>query len=138
MTKPKTLKIDDVEFVRKDEVNEVDKGLIESLKSGKCIAETMIGKYCIVRSRNEGINAGTVLAADDTGVVLTNARRIWYHRPAEKKHCWYEGVSISGLDASSKVSDTVSTKVIIEDYSLTECTEIARLSIVKKVPHAQG
>jgi hypothetical protein len=36
----------------------------------------VIGQYVVVRSRNEGINAGYLEAADDTGCILTEARRL--------------------------------------------------------------
>ena len=86
------------------------------------VATRMIGKSVIVRSRNEGINAGTVVLADESGVELKNCRRIWYHKPADKLTCWYEGVAVSGLSSDSKVSFTVASKVIIEDYSMTLCS----------------
>lgn len=93
------------------------------------LASAMIGKYVIVRSRNEGLNAGYVEAADNTGVILKDAKRLWYHKPAVKTESWYEGVANHGLSKDSKVSGLVVRKVIIEDYSMTECTEIARQSI---------
>lgn len=83
--------------------------------------------------RNEGLNAGYVEAADETGVILKNARRMWYHKPAVKAEAWYEGVANHGLSTDSKVSGVVTRKVIVEEYSLTECTEIARQSIEKAV-----
>ena len=106
-------------------------------ESGGGVAASMIGKYVIVRSRNEGINAGEVVAADDTGVVLKNARRMWYHKPAVKTESWYEGVANHGLSDDSKVSGVVSEKVIIEDYSMVACTEVARQSIEAAVSNAQ-
>lgn len=84
------------------------------------IASTMIGKYVIVRSRNEGINVGQVELADETGVILINARRLYYHRPKDTSLSWYEGVAMSGISDNSKVSGTVIKKIIIEDYSMTE------------------
>ena len=102
------------------------------------VAASMVGKYAIIRSRNEGINAGEIVAADATGVILKNARRIWYHRPAVKSESWYEGVANHGLSADSKVSGAVSQKAIIEDYSVTLCSEAARQSIEAAVPHAQS
>ena len=101
------------------------------------VTQSMIGKYVIIRSRNEGINAGVVEAADETGVVLTEARRIWYHRPLDTKMSWYEGVAISGLANSSKLSPTVERKAIIEDYSIIQCTEIAEKSIREYVSNEQ-
>ncbi len=102
------------------------------------IATRMIGKNVIVRSRNEGINVGTVVLADETGVELKNCRRIWYHKPKNKNLSWYEGVAVSGLSDDSKVSGTVSTKVIIEEYSMTICDDEAFKSIMEKKPNAQN
>lgn len=101
------------------------------------IAQRLIGKHVIVRSRNEGINFGKLEAADETGCVITDARRIWYHKPADSKMAWYEGVALSGLHRSSKVSAPVARKVIVEDYSLTECSDEAVASI-QKHPNYEG
>ncbi len=94
------------------------------------IAGSAVNKYVIVRSRNEGINAGFVDAADETGVILRDARRLWYHRPANTSESWYEGVANHGLSQNSKVSAPVSQKIIVEDYSITLCTDKAMKSIV--------
>lgn len=88
-----------------------------------------VGKYVIVRSRNEGINAGLLTAADDTGCVLKEARRIWYHKPKDSNTSWYEGVANTGVSDDSKVSCTAIEKYIIEDYSITVCSEVAATSI---------
>lgn len=103
----------------------------------KGIASSMVGKFVIVRSRNEGINAGVVEMADETGVVLKDARRLWYHRPAVSTESWYEGVANHSLSDDSKVSGTVARKAIIEDYSMTECTDVARQSIEAAPAHDQ-
>ena len=97
-------------------------------KSG--ITDRMIGKYVICRTRNEGINFGKVLIADETGCVLEEARRIYYHKPKDNKLSWYEGVATTGLSPDSKISGSVPSKTIIEDYSLTECTEVAIESLI--------
>ena len=133
MNEIKTIKIDNIEYIRKDSVAET-----VVFTGEETIASRMIGKNVIVRSRNEGINAGTVVLADGTGVELKNCRRIWYHRPKEKALSWYEGVAVSGLSDDSKVSGTVSQKIIIEDYSMTECTDDAFKSIMEKTPNAQN
>ena len=95
-----------------------------------------IGQYVLVRSRNEGINAGFVIAADETGIVLSDARRIWYHRPADKTS-WYEGVANSGLRHDSRISAAVAEKVIVEDYSITVCSAEAEKSIRGFKAHEQ-
>ncbi len=132
----KTIKIDEVEYVRRDSIKPVTE--IVNFTGEETIASRMIGKFVIVRSRNEGINAGTVVLADSTGVELRDCRRIYYHRPKDKAISWYEGVAVSGLDKSSKISGTVSAKVILEDYSMTICSDKAEKSIMEMKPNAQG
>ena len=102
------------------------------------LTENYKGKYVIVRSRNEGINAGYVKDADETGIILKKARRIWYHKPADTSESWYEGVANHGLSPDSKVSGVVKSKAIIEDYSITQCSKKARQSIEAAVSHAQS
>ena len=87
-----------------------------------------VGRYVICRTRNEGVNAGKVIDCDETGVILEDARRLYYHEPLDKNVSWYEGVALTGLSKNSKISAEVE-KVIVEDYSLTVCTEIAEKSI---------
>ena len=53
---------------------------------------------------------------------------MYYHKPVNKNVSWYEGVALSGISSDSKVGTAVE-KVIIEDYSLTICTEVAEESI---------
>lgn len=106
--------------------------------SKSSLASSMVGQYVIVRSQNEGVNAGTVEMADESGVVLKDARRLWHHKPADKKLSWYEGVAETGLSSDSCVSGTVSKKVIVEDYSMTACTTVAQQSIEAAVPNAQS
>ena len=132
--KPETMMIDEVKYVREDAVKQE----VVNFTGEETVASRMIGKKVIVRSRNEGINAGIVVVADQSGVELKSCRRIWYHRPKDKSLSWYEGVAISGVDDSSKVSGTVTTKTIIEDYSMTELSEEAFNSIMELVPNAQG
>lgn len=101
------------------------------------LGSQFVGKYVIVRSRNEGINAGKVLELDDTGVILEDARRLYYHKPANKELSWYEGVAIEGLSKDSKVGAEV-TKLIVEDYSITVCTKEAEKSIRGAKANAQS
>lgn len=94
------------------------------------------GKYDLVRSHSEGVNAGKVLEADASGVVLQDARRLWFHVPAEESQSWYEGVANTGLGPRSKVSAVVPLKVIVEDYSMTVCSVMAEESIRNFDAHA--
>ena len=133
MGKPETIKIDEVEYIRKDSIKEE----VINFTGEESVATRMIGKPVIVRSRNEGINAGIVVTADNTGVELQFCRRIWYHKPKNKNLSWYEGIAISGISSDSKVSGTVRSKIIIEDYSMTLCTEETYNSIMELTPNAQ-
>ncbi len=134
MRKPETMMIDDVKYIREDSVEKT----VVNFTGEESVASRMIGKKVIVRSKNEGINAGIVVLADETGIELQDCRRIWYHRPKDKTLSWYEGVAMSGISSNSKVSGTVKTKVIIEDYSITECSYDAFKSIMEFTPNAQS
>lgn len=101
------------------------------------LGNQFVGKYVIVRSRNEGINAGKVLELDDTGIILEDARRLYYHKPANKELSWYEGVALEGLSKDSKVGAEV-TKLIVEDYSITVCSKDAEKSIRGAKTNAQS
>jgi len=93
------------------------------------ITQNAIGKYVIIRTRNEGINCGKLIQADETGCVLEDARRIYYHKPKDRTVCWYEGVALSGLSDDSKISPSISEKYIIEDYSITICSKLAEVNL---------
>lgn len=129
------MKINGAIYVLKDSIkNET----IEFI-GDETVATIMIGKPVIVRSRNEGINVGIVELADDTGVVLKNARRLYYHRPKDKSLSWYEGIAMSGISNDSKVSGTVDRKVIIEDYSMTEIKSMEVYNqILNLIPNEQN
>lgn len=125
-------------------IDELTLGQIKQLQGlfGGTVPKTQlgnqyVGKYVIVRSRNEGINAGKILEMDDTGVILEDARRLYYHKPANKELSWYEGVALDGLSSDSKIGAPV-TKIIIEDYSITVCTAKAETSIRGAKTNAQS
>lgn len=125
------IRIDDVEYVRADAM----KSETVEFTGEETIASRSIGKKVLVRSRNEGINAGIVVLADETGIELKNVRRLYYYRPKDSSTSWYEGVAMTGLHSDSKVSSTVDSKIIIEDYSIIECTELAFGSIMGMNPN---
>ena len=114
-------------YVKKSEIENI---IPVEFTGDKTIASRMIGKKVIVRSRNEGINAGIVVLADETGVELKSCRRLWYHKPKNKNLAWYEGVAESGISDDSKVSGTVDSKIIIEEYSMTKCNDEAFKTIM--------
>ena len=134
MSKQNTIHINEVEYIRADSVRPET----VEFTGEETLASRMIGKKVLVRSRNEGINAGIVVLADESGVELRDCRRIWYHRPKDTSLSWYEGVAMSGISDTSKVSGTVDRKIIIEDYSMTEVTDDAFDTIMELTPNAQN
>jgi hypothetical protein len=125
-----TINVNGKEYILKEEATLL---CCENIINSACF-----GKKVLVRSRNEGINAGIVVAADNTGVIIKECRRLWYHKPANTSLAWYEGIAISGISSDTKVSCTVPTKAIVEDYSITICTESAFESIMSAVPYGQN
>tara|TARA_R110002020_G_scaffold175493_1_gene367406 strand:- start:21059 stop:21451 length:393 start_codon:yes stop_codon:yes gene_type:complete len=73
MSKPKTMMIDDVKYIREDAVNTVPKPE---------------GSYVIVRCRNAGVHSGYLKHRKDGVVRLENSRRLWL---------WWSKFSLSGL-----------------------------------------
>lgn len=120
------MNIDELTYGQIKEIAKLTCGTKQPSSSG--LGNQFVGKYVIVRSRNEGINAGKVIELDDTEVILEDARRLYYHKPANKELSWYEGVALEGLSKDSKVGAEV-TKLIVEDYSITICTKDAEKSI---------
>ena len=92
---------------------------------------SMIGKYCMVRTYSAGVFAGTVKTLDGKEALLTDARRIWY---------WAGAASLSEL-AQRGTSDPDRCKfpMPVTEVLLTEVVEIipitdnARVSI-EEVP----
>ena len=116
------------------------KGIVEMFQKAEyqSVAKSAIGKYVIVRSHNEGVNCGVVVDADDTGIILKDARRLWYYEPKDTKQSWYEGVANSGLGENSKISPAVERKVIVENYSITYCSPQAEKSLREFSPNGQN
>lgn len=114
-------------------IREVD--VLETLSESSPLIARYVGKPVIVRNSCEGVNIGRLVAADGTGLIISGARRLWYHRPKNDQMSWYEGVSISGLSDDSKVSETVDFKIIVENYSLTSTSEEVYADILEKAPY---
>lgn len=149
------IEIEGVKYIREDVLKDFEDVLkklellsqegdiLEELKNLKKIVSNgthsaFLGQYVIHRTDGEGINAGILKAADETGVVLADSRRLWYHEPSDASTSWFEGVAVSGLSENSKISGKTPAKAIISpEYSLTLCTKTARDSIEAKPTNAQ-
>lgn len=115
------------EEINKDKTNVNEVVTNNSVLKG---IENLIGQYVIIRTRNEGLNCGFLESADETGCVLTKARRIYKSISKDKTLSWYEGVSVSGLcEKDGIISGIVDKKIIIEDYSITTVSLVAQSNL---------
>jgi len=111
---PKTIKINDVEYIAKDDIKEQ--------------AEKMDGlEYVIIRGDRSGVFAGYLESRNGQDVILKNARRIWY---------WDGASSLSQLamEGTSKPENCkfpceVKKVQILDAIEVIDCTEKARKSI---------
>jgi hypothetical protein len=111
---PNTIKINEVEYVRKDTLNQQ--------------ASTFNGMpYVIVRTYSAGVFAGYLESRKGKEVVIRQARRIWY---------WDGAASLSQLaiDGTSKPQNfkfpsEVEKIELTEVIEILQCTEKAKKSI---------
>lgn len=115
--RPETLKIDDVEYVRKDSIQypTVDSDGLE---------------YCIIRTYSAGVFAGyvksKVLKDGNFHIVLINSRRLWKWVGASLSQVAMEGfVNYDEV----KIPMTELYKELPGCIEITPCTEKSRLSI---------
>ena len=116
MSKPETMMIDNVKYVREDSINNVPKPE---------------GDYVIVRCRNAGVHAGYIKSRTSNVLRLENSRRLWR---------WWSKFSLSGLATCGVLQGkegAVKFACVLPKLELTSsdvcevihCTEEARLSI---------
>lgn len=117
-----TIKLDDVEYIRKDSIQEIPE---------------VEGGYVIVRCRNAGVHSGYLESKDGNFVVLKKSRRLWR---------WWSKFTLSGLAMSGvlkgKESEVRFSCVVPEIMLVTSdvceiipCTHDARISIQSIVEH---
>lgn len=122
-----------------DELKQIVAMFATSHAPSSNVTSYAVGKYVIVRTRNEGLNFGLVAAADETGVVLSGARRIHHHdAKAQNGGAWYEALANSGPAGRTHMSQAVADKVIVEDYSLTIVADAAVDSFLNWVSHNEN
>ena len=87
----------------------------------------MIGKYCMVRTKNAGVFAGTIANRDGQEVTLTDARRIWY---------WEGAASLSQLATTGtskpekcKFPAPVDEVLLFEVIEIIPITDVSAKSI---------
>ena len=108
--KPETIKIDEVEYVRKD-----------------AVSKDVVKDYVIVRTYSAGVHAGELVERSGKEVHLKNARRLWYwDGAASLSQLAMEGVSKPG---SCKFPCEVSEIYLTEAVEVIPCTQKAIDSI---------
>lgn len=90
-------------------------------------SNTWIGKYVIVRCRDAGVHAGVLTSQTDRACELTESRRLWYWKAANKA-AFLSGVATEGIDPSSNVGAPVDI-LLTENCEIIACTEQAEASI---------
>ncbi|MCA9358545.1 hypothetical protein KC902_04780 [Candidatus Kaiserbacteria bacterium] len=118
MTQPKTIKIDEVEYIRVDAVKQK--------------AEQVDGMdYVIVRTYSAGVHAGYLKERNGREVALVNSRRLYYWDGAFT----LSTVATKGVSKpkNCKFPNEVPEILLLEAVEVIPCSEEARLSI-KNVP----
>lgn len=92
----------------------------------------MIGRYCIIRSKNAGVFAGIVESVTETpqgkDVLIRNARRIWYWAGASS----LSELAVKGTSEPSKCKFpcVVSENLVSEVIEIIPTTDVAKSSIL--------
>lgn len=113
MTKPTTIKIDDIEYVRKDLAETPAPSL-----DGK--------KYVIVRTYSAGVFAGYLESRNGQEVVLLKARRLWQFYAASLSELAQSGTP----DISKcKFPEEVSRVELLQAIEILDVTDKAKKTI---------
>ena len=92
------------------------------------IADSLIGKYVIIRTYSAGVHAGILSMKEGKEVILTDARRLWRWNTTSK------GISLSevantGLSKDeTRVCETV-PKLWLEAIEIIPCSPLAESNI---------
>ena len=122
MTKPEKICIDDIVYMREDSMKLPD----------------VDGDFVIVRCRNAGVHAGTLVHRKDGVLRLANSRRLWQ---------WWSKFTLSGLAMEGPLQtkmDSQKYACVLPIIDLTEsdvcevipCTALARASIMAVKEHS--
>ena len=90
--------------------------------------EKFLGKYVIVRCRDAGVHCGVLESASGRECVLTDSRRLWYWKPANKA-AFLSGVANHGVAPDSKIGEAVARIALTENCEIILCTEKAEKSL---------
>jgi len=105
MSKPNAIKIDEVEYIRRDSVSTVP---------------DVTEDFVIVRCRNAGVHAGTLVRRDSDTLELANSRRLWR---------WWSKFSLSGLAMDGPLQSKMDKQVyacVLPRLTLT-CSDVCEV-----------
>lgn len=116
MTSSKVIKIDEIEYVRKD-----------SIEKDKVAVNTDGMPYVVARCKDAGVHAGYLSEVDKSSryCVLLNSRRLWRWNSPDNT---LSGLANKGFYSSQecKVGDVVSRIQLSEYCELIDCTVKAK------------
>lgn len=127
MNDVKTIKIDEIEYVRKDSIQQPQDTPDAPFK------ERMKGKPVIARCRDAGVHFGYYVSHEGREVELVSSRRLWYWE-CLKGHT-LSGVALHGIKKDSKVAGTVESILLPEFCELIPCTPTAAAAIEEQDEH---
>lgn len=91
-------------------------------------ADPWVGKFVVVRTSAAGVHAGILKSHSDRQCELTQSRRLWYWKVADKG-AFLSGVATNGLDhKASKVGAPVDI-LLTENCEIIACSEKAAENI---------
>ena len=96
-------------------------------KDDSYLFEDLIGEFVIVRCRDAGVHAGTLVKASGRSCVLKNSRRLWYFKCA--RSISLSAVQGYGLSDESRLGAVVDTIVLTENCEIMTCSEKAQQDI---------
>jgi len=128
MSQPTTIKIDNVEYVRKDSIQQA-----VEVESAEDFKESQIGTKVIVRCKDAGVHFGTLVSYEGREALLLNARRLWYWK-CIKGHS-LNAVALYGLHKDSKIPAAVEKIALTDACEIISCTAEAAESIESMAAH---
>ena len=121
------MNIDEMTIKQIKEVAAIAKGFGDC-DAAPSLDNGMIGKYVVVRCRDAGVHTGYLESHNGRECVLTNSRRLWYWKPANKQK-FLSGVATDGLHDNSKVGKPVDRIHLTENCEIIQCSGDAEKSI---------
>lgn len=111
------------------------KEIIQLLTAPEANTNGMVGQYVIVRCKDAGVHAGVLNWHRGRECGLSEARRLWYWKPADGG-MFLSGVAVNGLHPDSKIGAPIEIH-LTENCEIILCTGVASKSIRGMATHGQ-